>query len=81
MQVDFEARVDFRRLHAFRLVRVRQALIQSGLGALLLFDQYNIRRHLGGAHRGRSDRDPERRSDHHSVYGRGAADRQSLLAP
>ena len=43
MQVDFEERVDFRRLHAYRLARVRQALARSGLGALLVFDQYNIR--------------------------------------
>ncbi|PYM20060.1 MAG: aminopeptidase [Candidatus Rokuibacteriota bacterium] len=42
-QVDFEERVDFRRLHAYRLARVRQALAGSGLGGLLLFDQYNIR--------------------------------------
>jgi Xaa-Pro dipeptidase len=43
MQVDFEERVDVRRLHAYRLARVRQALSGSGLGALLLFDQHNIR--------------------------------------
>src|SRR2546426_1594153 len=43
MQVDFEERVDFRRLNAYRLGRVRQALAPSGLGALLVFDQYNIR--------------------------------------
>jgi len=43
MQVDFEERVDFRRLHAYRLGRVRQALGRSGLGGLLLFDQHNIR--------------------------------------
>ena len=43
MQVDFEERVDFRRLHRYRLSRVRQALAQSGLGALLCFDQHNIR--------------------------------------
>lgn len=43
MQVDFEERVDFRRLNAYRLGRVRQALGQSGLGALLVFDQNNIR--------------------------------------
>ena len=43
MQVDFEERVDFRRLNAYRLARVRQALAGSGLGALLVFDQYNIR--------------------------------------
>src|SRR5262244_2691423 len=43
MQVDFEERVDFRRLHGYRLGRVRQALSRSGLGALLVFDQHNIR--------------------------------------
>src|ERR671918_836132 len=43
MQVDFEERVDFRRLHSYRLGRVRQALAGSGLGALLVFDQHNIR--------------------------------------
>ncbi len=43
MQVDFEERVDFRRLHAYRLGRTRQALARSGLGALLTFDQHNIR--------------------------------------
>jgi Xaa-Pro aminopeptidase len=41
--VDFEERVDFRRLHRYRLARTRQALAVSGLGALLVFDQYNIR--------------------------------------
>jgi len=43
MQVDFEERVDFRRLHAYRLGRARQALAGSGLGAVFVFDQYNIR--------------------------------------
>src|SRR5688572_404088 len=43
MQVDFEERVDFRRLHTYRLARARQALAGSGLGAVLVFDQYNIR--------------------------------------
>ena len=43
MQVDFEERVDFRRLHDYRLGRTRAALARSGLGALLLFDQPNIR--------------------------------------
>jgi Xaa-Pro dipeptidase len=43
MQVDFEERVDFRRLHAYRLGRVRHCLARSGLGALLVFDQHNIR--------------------------------------
>jgi len=43
MQVDFEERVDFRRLHDYRLARTRNALAGSGLGAVLVFDQYNIR--------------------------------------
>jgi Xaa-Pro dipeptidase len=42
-QVDFEERVNFRRLHEYRLARTRAALAASGLGALLSFDQYNIR--------------------------------------
>jgi Xaa-Pro dipeptidase len=42
-QVDFEERVNFRRLHDYRLARVRAALAASGLGALLSFDQHNIR--------------------------------------
>jgi len=42
-QVDFEERVDFRRLHDYRLARTRAALAASGLGALLSFDQHNIR--------------------------------------
>src|SRR3954468_11307274 len=42
-QVDFEERVNFRRLHDYRLARVRAALSHSGLGALLSFDQHNIR--------------------------------------
>src|SRR5216110_1926330 len=43
MQVDFEERLDFRRLHDYRLARTRAALSASGLGALLCFDQHNIR--------------------------------------
>src|SRR6202165_15553 len=42
-QVDFEERVNFRRLHDYRIARVRDALSRSGLGALLSFDQHNIR--------------------------------------
>src|ERR671923_1990423 len=42
-QVDFEERVNFRRLHDYRLARTRAALAESGLGALLCFDQHNIR--------------------------------------
>ena len=41
--VDFETRVDFRRLHRYRVGRAKQALKNSGLGALLLFDVNNIR--------------------------------------
>ena len=43
MAVDFEERVDFRRLHRYRLARTRQALAQSDLGAILCFDNNNIR--------------------------------------
>ncbi|OGA17600.1 MAG: aminopeptidase [Betaproteobacteria bacterium RIFCSPLOWO2_02_FULL_63_19] len=42
-QVDFEERVNFRRLHEYRLARTRAALRESGLGAFLCFDQHNIR--------------------------------------
>jgi Xaa-Pro dipeptidase len=42
-QVDFEERVNFRRLHDYRLARTRAALANSDLGALLCFDQHNIR--------------------------------------
>jgi Xaa-Pro dipeptidase len=42
-QVDFEERVNFRRLHDYRLARTRAALAKSGLGALLCFDQHDIR--------------------------------------
>jgi Xaa-Pro dipeptidase len=43
MAVDFEERIDFRRLHNYRLGRTREALAKSGLGAILTFDQHNIR--------------------------------------
>ena len=43
MGVDFEERVDYRRLHRYRLSRVKQALEKSELGALLVFDVNNIR--------------------------------------
>ena len=42
-QVDFEERVNFRRLHDYRLARLRAALAASDLGAVLSFDQHNIR--------------------------------------
>ena len=41
--VDFEVRVDFRRLHRYRLGRAKEALKASKLGALLVFDVNNIR--------------------------------------
>lgn len=41
--VDFEERVDFRRLHKYRVARAQQALEKSGLGSLLCFDNNNIR--------------------------------------
>lgn len=43
MGVDFEERVNFSRLHEYRSARVRAALEQSDLGALLCFDCNNIR--------------------------------------
>jgi Xaa-Pro aminopeptidase len=43
MGVDFEERVDYRRLHKYRIARVRQALENSELGALITFDVNNIR--------------------------------------
>ena len=43
MGVDFEERVDYRRLHKYRIGRARQALEKSDLGALLVFDVNNIR--------------------------------------
>ncbi|HEY1245823.1 MAG TPA: Xaa-Pro peptidase family protein [Hyphomicrobiaceae bacterium] len=43
MGVDFESRVEFDRMRRYRLARARQALENSNLGALLLFDVNNIR--------------------------------------
>jgi len=43
MNVDFEERINFQRLHRYRLARTRQALKNSQLGALLTFDGNNIR--------------------------------------
>ncbi|MEY9966797.1 Xaa-Pro aminopeptidase [Streptacidiphilus sp. MAP12-16] len=41
--VDYEQRVDYPRLRAYRLARARAALESSECGAFLLFDFYNIR--------------------------------------
>jgi len=43
MNVDFEERVNFDRLRAYRLARAREALEGSELGAVLCFDMNNIR--------------------------------------
>ena len=43
MHVDWEERVDFRRLHEYRLGRARQAIAHAGLGGVLVFDMNNIR--------------------------------------
>ncbi|HEX7928772.1 MAG TPA: Xaa-Pro peptidase family protein [bacterium] len=43
MNVDFEERVNFQRLHNYRIARARNALKNSGLGAVLCFDMNNIR--------------------------------------
>src|SRR2546426_11439799 len=43
MHVDWEERVDFRRLHSYRLGRAQQAIANAGLGAVLVFDMNNIR--------------------------------------
>jgi len=43
MNVDFEERINFQRLHKYRLGRSRMALRNSDLGSLLTFDNNNIR--------------------------------------
>jgi len=43
MGVDFEERVDYRRMHRYRLARAQAALEKSDCGALLLFDDNNVR--------------------------------------
>jgi len=56
MGVDFETRVDFRRLQRYRLARARAALESSECGALLLFDVNNIR-YVSGTKIGEWERD------------------------
>ncbi|HEX9344120.1 MAG TPA: hypothetical protein VF995_10965, partial [Actinomycetota bacterium] len=56
MAVDWEERVDFRRLHTYRLARARQALDASELGAVLAFDMNNVR-YLTSTHIGEWARD------------------------
>ncbi len=43
MNVDFEERVNFDRLRDYRVARTRQAIANSDLGAVLCFDNNNIR--------------------------------------
>lgn len=56
MGVDFETRVDFRRLQAYRLARAQQALRNSQCSALILFDVNNIR-YVSGTKIGEWERD------------------------
>lgn len=56
MAVDFEERVNFDRLRDYRLTRARQALDNSELGALLLFDMHNVR-YVSSTHLGEWARD------------------------
>jgi Xaa-Pro aminopeptidase len=56
MGVDFETRVDFRRLQKYRLGRAQAALAASDCGALLLFDVNNIR-YVSGTKIGEWERD------------------------
>jgi len=43
MNVDYEERINFQRLHKYRLGRAKQALSNSQAGSLLCFDNNNIR--------------------------------------
>src|SRR6201996_6732471 len=60
MAVDWEQRVDFGRLRSARLERAQEALRASDLGALLLFDQNNIR-YVTSTHIGEWARDKSAR--------------------
>src|SRR5262249_60366880 len=56
MGVDFEQRVDFARLRGYRLGRAMAALEATDLGALLVYDNNNIR-YLTGVAIGEGTRD------------------------
>src|SRR3982074_995242 len=56
MHVDWEERVDFRRLHEYRLNRTREAIVNAGFGAVLVFDMNNIR-YITSTHIGEWARD------------------------
>ena len=60
MAVDWEQRVDFARLRTDRLARAKAALEASELGAVLLFDQNNIR-YVTSTHIGEWARDKSAR--------------------
>ena len=60
MAVDWEQRIDFARLRGERLEKARAALRDSDLGALLLFDQNNIR-YVSSTHIGEWARDKSAR--------------------
>ncbi len=60
MAVDWEQRIDFSRLRRDRLARAKQALEESDLGALLLFDPNNIR-YVTSTHIGEWARDKNAR--------------------
>jgi Xaa-Pro aminopeptidase len=70
MAVDWEQRVDFARLRADRLARARASLEVSELGAVLLFDQNNIR-YVTSTHIGEWARDKSARC---VLLPRGGAD-------
>src|SRR5215469_446189 len=60
MAVDWEQRIDYPRLRAERLEKARAALRSSDLGAVLLFDQNNIR-YVTSTHIGEWARDKSAR--------------------
>ena len=60
MAVDWEQRIDFARLRTERLERARASLRESDLGAILLFDQNNIR-YVTSTHIGEWARDKNAR--------------------
>src|SRR5438876_1972236 len=60
MAVDWEQRIDFARLRSERLEKARASLNDSSLGAVLLFDQNNIR-YVSSTHIGEWARDKSAR--------------------
>src|SRR4029077_18939953 len=60
MAVDWEQRIDFAKLRADRLEKARASLLDFSLGAVLLFDQNNIR-YVTSTHIGEWARDKSAR--------------------